>query len=39
MDVVRRIQQAPSSSDRTNNTEAQKLTPPIRIVKVVRMSP
>jgi peptidyl-prolyl cis-trans isomerase A (cyclophilin A) len=39
MDVVRRIQQAPSSSDRTSNTEAQKLTPPIRIVKVVRMSP
>lgn len=37
MDVVRKIQQAPSSSNRTNNTEAQKLTPPITIVKVARL--
>ena len=39
MDVVRRIQQAPSSADRTSNTEAQKLTPPIRISKVSRVTP
>jgi peptidyl-prolyl cis-trans isomerase A (cyclophilin A) len=37
MDVVRRIQAAPSSSNRTTNTEAQKLTPPIRIVKAARV--
>jgi peptidyl-prolyl cis-trans isomerase A (cyclophilin A) len=37
MDVVRRIQAAPSSSNRTTNTEAQKLTPPIRIVKAARL--
>ena len=37
MDVVRKIQQAPSSSNRTSNTEAQKLTPPITIVKVARL--
>jgi peptidyl-prolyl cis-trans isomerase A (cyclophilin A) len=37
MDVVRKIQQAPSSSNRTSNTEAQKLTPPIAIVKVARV--
>lgn len=37
MDVVRKIQQAPSSSNRTSNTEAQKLTPPIAIVKVARL--
>ena len=37
MDVVRRIQRAPSSSNRTVNTEAQKLTPPIRIVKAARV--
>lgn len=37
MDVVRKIQQAPSSSNRTSNTEAQKLTPPIGIVKVSRL--
>jgi peptidyl-prolyl cis-trans isomerase A (cyclophilin A) len=37
MDVVRRIQQAPSSADRTTNTEAQKLTPPITVVKVARV--
>ena len=39
MDVVRRIQQAPSSSDRTTNQAAQRLTPPIRIVKVSRVTP
>lgn len=39
MDVVRKIQQAPSSSNRTSNTEAQKLTPPITIVKVSRVAP
>lgn len=37
MDVVRKIQQAPSSSNRTSNTEAQKLTPPIAITKVSRI--
>jgi peptidyl-prolyl cis-trans isomerase A (cyclophilin A) len=39
MDVVRKIQQAPSSSNRATNTEAQRLTPPIKIVKVSRISP
>jgi peptidyl-prolyl cis-trans isomerase A (cyclophilin A) len=38
MDVVRKIQQAPSSSNRTSNTEAQRLTPPIKIVKVSRVT-
>ncbi|HEX8028543.1 MAG TPA: peptidylprolyl isomerase, partial [Vicinamibacterales bacterium] len=37
MDVVRKIQTAPSSTTRTTNTEAQRLTPPIKIVKVARM--
>jgi peptidyl-prolyl cis-trans isomerase A (cyclophilin A) len=37
MDVVRKIQNAPSSSNRTTNTEAQRLTPPIKILKVVRV--
>ena len=37
MDIVRKIQQAPSSSDRSSNTEAQRLTPPIRILKVARV--
>lgn len=37
MDVVRRIQAAPSSPNRTTNTEAQRLTPPIGIVKVARV--
>jgi len=37
MDVVRKIQQAPSSSDRKTNTEAQKLTPPIAVTKVSRV--
>lgn len=39
MDVVRKIQNAPSSSNRTTNTEAQRLTPPIRIIKVERVKP
>lgn len=39
MDVVRKIQQAPSSSNRVSNTEAQKLTPPITVVKVARLTP
>jgi peptidyl-prolyl cis-trans isomerase A (cyclophilin A) len=39
MDVVRKIQQAPSSSNRATNTEAQRLTPPIKIVKVSRVTP
>lgn len=37
MDVVRKIQMAPSSSNRTTNTEAQRLTPPITIIKVARV--
>ena len=37
MDVVRKIQAAPSSTTRTTNTEAQRLTPPITIVKVARV--
>lgn len=37
MDVVRRIQQAPSSSNRTTNTEAQRLTPPITVTTVSRV--
>ena len=37
MDVVRKIQAAPSSATRTTNTEAQRLTPPIRIVTVARV--
>ena len=38
MDVVRKIQAAPSSPNRTSNTEAQRLTPPIRILKVARIA-
>ena len=38
MDVVRKIQQAPSSADRKTNTEAQKLTPPITVTKVSRVA-
>ena len=38
MDVVRKIQQAPSSSDRSSNVEAQRLTPPIQILKVSRVA-
>jgi peptidyl-prolyl cis-trans isomerase A (cyclophilin A) len=37
MDVVRKIQQAPSSTDRKTNTEAQRLTPPITIIKAARV--
>jgi peptidyl-prolyl cis-trans isomerase A (cyclophilin A) len=37
MDVVRKIQNAPSSADRKTNTEAQRLTPPIRIIKAARL--
>ena len=37
MDVVRKIQMAPSSADRKTNTEAQRLTPPIKIIKVARV--
>ena len=37
MDVARKIQMAPSSSDRKTNTEAQRLTPPIKILKVARV--
>lgn len=36
MDVVRKIQMAPSSDNRTTNTEAQRLTPPITITAVAR---
>lgn len=38
MDVVRKIQMAPSSNDRKTNTEAQRLTPPIKIVKAARIT-
>ena len=38
MDVVRKIQAAPSSTDRKTNTEAQRLTPPIKILKVARVN-
>jgi peptidyl-prolyl cis-trans isomerase A (cyclophilin A) len=38
MDVVRKIQAAPSSTDRSTNTEAQRLTPPIKILKVTRVN-
>jgi peptidyl-prolyl cis-trans isomerase A (cyclophilin A) len=37
MDVVRKIQAAPSSTTRVTNAEAQRLTPPIKIVKVARI--
>jgi peptidyl-prolyl cis-trans isomerase A (cyclophilin A) len=37
MDVVRKIQLAPSSTTRTTNAEAQRLTPPIKILKVARL--
>ncbi len=36
MDVVRKIQAAPSSTTRVTNAEAQRLTPPIKIIKVHR---
>jgi peptidyl-prolyl cis-trans isomerase A (cyclophilin A) len=38
MEVVRKIQMAPSSTNRTTNTEAQRLMPPIKIIKVARVS-
>jgi peptidyl-prolyl cis-trans isomerase A (cyclophilin A) len=37
MDVVRKIQGAPSSMTRTSNAEAQRLTPPIGIIKAGRI--
>jgi len=37
MDVVRKIQAAPSSATRTTNADAQRLTPPIKIVSVARV--
>jgi peptidyl-prolyl cis-trans isomerase A (cyclophilin A) len=37
MDVVRKIQSAPSSTNRSTNAEAQRLTPPIKVVKVTRV--
>ncbi|HJU44775.1 MAG TPA: peptidylprolyl isomerase [Vicinamibacterales bacterium] len=37
MDVVRRIQASPSSTNRATNVEAQRLTPPIKIIRVARM--
>ena len=37
MDVVRKIQRAPSSANRTTNAEALRLTPPIKIVMVARL--
>ena len=37
MDVVRKIQAAPSASTRTTNAEAQRLTPPIAVLKVARI--
>ena len=39
MDVVRRIHAAPSSTNMATNAEAQRLTPPIKIVKVSRTPP
>jgi len=38
MDVVRKIQAAPSSANMSTNAEAQRLTPPIRILKITRVS-
>ncbi len=37
MDVVRKIQGAPSSTNRTTNTEAQRLTPSIKVLTVARV--
>jgi peptidyl-prolyl cis-trans isomerase A (cyclophilin A) len=37
MDVARKIQMAPSSTTRTTNAEAQRLTPPIKILKAARL--
>jgi peptidyl-prolyl cis-trans isomerase A (cyclophilin A) len=38
MDVVRKIQAAPSSTNVSTNAEAQRLTPPIKIAKVSRLN-
>ena len=38
MDVVRRIQAAPSSTNMSSNAEAQRLTPPIKIVRISRLN-
>jgi peptidyl-prolyl cis-trans isomerase A (cyclophilin A) len=37
MEVVRKIQAAPSSTNMSTNTEAQRLTPPINISRVARV--
>jgi peptidyl-prolyl cis-trans isomerase A (cyclophilin A) len=37
MDVVRKIQAAPSSATRTTNADAQRLTPPIKILRAERI--
>jgi peptidyl-prolyl cis-trans isomerase A (cyclophilin A) len=37
MDVVRKIQASPSSSNTSTNAEAQRLTPPIKVVRVSRL--
>jgi peptidyl-prolyl cis-trans isomerase A (cyclophilin A) len=37
MDVVRKIQASPSSTNVSTNAEAQRLTPPIKIVRVSRL--
>ena len=37
MDVVRKIQASPSSTNMSTNAEAQRLTPPIKIVRVSRL--
>jgi peptidyl-prolyl cis-trans isomerase A (cyclophilin A) len=38
MEIVRKIQAAPASTNMSSNAEAQRLTPPIRILKVSRMT-
>lgn len=38
MDVVRNIQAAPASTNMSTNAEAQRLTPPIKILKVSRLA-
>ena len=37
MDIVRKIQASPSSTNLSTNAEAQRLTPPIKILKVSRL--
>lgn len=37
MEVARKIQGAPSSATRTTNAEAQRLTPPIKVIRVARL--